>query len=258
MKLHFNTHLIVFFFVFLVQGCSQHRYHLKHDGPPDTATLPQGATQTLMPVLEPLSLKGNMDYTHNKQHYAIWHDLETYETQGIASWYGRKFHGYSTSNGEQYNMYALSAAHRNLPLPSYVEVTNLDNQKSIVVRVNDRGPFHPDRIIDLSYGAAHALDMLEKGTAKVKLKLIPSATLASSKEEIYIRTSRMIQLLTTDSKERAQTLADALHQQYKKPTRIQSFKKLYRVQLGPLPLEQAHTFLDLLRQEGYHHAYFVD
>ena len=214
--------------------------------------------EMLQPILEPVSLKGNMDYIHDNEHYSIWHDIETYETHGIASWYGRKFHGYTTSNGEEYNMYALSAAHRNLPLPSYVEITNLENAKSVIVRVNDRGPFHPNRIIDLSYGAAHALDMLETGTAQVKLKLIPNEILAASKEEIYLRTSRVIQLLTTDSKERAQTLADELQQQYQKPTRIQPFKQWYRVQLGPLPLEQANTFLDLLRQEGYHHAYFVD
>jgi rare lipoprotein A len=91
---------------------------------------------------------------------------------GIASWYGKKFHGHLTSNGEIYNMYGMSAAHKNLPLPTYLKVTNLANSKSVIVRVNDRGPFHQNRIIDLSYSAAYKLDMLKTGTAKVKISAI--------------------------------------------------------------------------------------
>ena len=92
--------------------------------------------------------------------------------RGVASWYGEKFHGHLTSNGEIYDMYAMSAAHKNLPLPTYVRVTNLANNKSVIVRVNDRGPFHQSRLIDLSYSAAYKLDMLKSGTAKVKIVAI--------------------------------------------------------------------------------------
>ena len=95
-----------------------------------------------------------------------------FEEVGYASWYGQKFHGHLTSNGETYNMFAMSAAHKTLPLPSYVRVTNLDNDKQAIVRVNDRGPFHDNRIIDLSYAAAVKLGYHNKGTAKVKIEVI--------------------------------------------------------------------------------------
>jgi len=94
------------------------------------------------------------------------------EMEGIASWYGKDFHGKKTASGETYNMYNLTAAHRTLPLGSRVRVTNLDNGKKVVVRINDRGPFEKGRIIDLSYEAARQLDMLHKGTARVKLTLL--------------------------------------------------------------------------------------
>ncbi|NBA97481.1 septal ring lytic transglycosylase RlpA family protein [Pseudomonas sp. R5(2019)] len=96
-------------------------------------------------------------------------DSRSYVATGTASWYGTKFHGQNTANGEVYDLYGMSAAHKTLPLPSYVRVTNLDNQKSVVLRVNDRGPFYSDRIIDLSYAAAKKLGYAETGTARVKV-----------------------------------------------------------------------------------------
>ena len=95
-----------------------------------------------------------------------------YREIGIASWYGKKFHGRKTAMGEKYDMYGLSAAHKALPLPTMVRVTNLDNGRSIEVRVNDRGPFHEDRVIDLSYAAARALGFETKGTAPVVVEAI--------------------------------------------------------------------------------------
>ncbi|MFP3519286.1 septal ring lytic transglycosylase RlpA family protein, partial [Pseudomonas sp. SIMBA_077] len=89
---------------------------------------------------------------------------------GTASWYGTKFHGQNTANGEVYDLYGMSAAHKTLPLPSYVKVTNLDNNRSVILRVNDRGPFYSDRIIDLSYAAAKKLGYAETGTARVKVE----------------------------------------------------------------------------------------
>src|SRR5690606_1206077 len=94
--------------------------------------------------------------------------------RGKASWYGKKFHGYHTSNGEIYDMYGMTAAHKTLPLPTYAKVTNLKNGKSIIVRINDRGPFHDDRVIDLSYAAASKLGILENGTADVEVHAIDS------------------------------------------------------------------------------------
>ncbi|HBD12661.1 MAG TPA: septal ring lytic transglycosylase RlpA family lipoprotein, partial [Porticoccaceae bacterium] len=88
---------------------------------------------------------------------------------GIASWYGRKFHGRKTANGETFSMYAMTAAHRTLPIPCYVRVTNLANRRQVIVRINDRGPFHGDRLIDLSYAAAKKLGYEEGGTAQVEV-----------------------------------------------------------------------------------------
>ncbi|MDB2410034.1 septal ring lytic transglycosylase RlpA family protein [Pseudomonadales bacterium] len=95
-----------------------------------------------------------------------------YKEKGGASWYGTKFHGRLTSNGERYNMYAMTAAHKSLPIPTYVKVKNLENGREIIVRVNDRGPFHEGRIIDLSYAAATKIGMLKKGTARVEVEAI--------------------------------------------------------------------------------------
>jgi rare lipoprotein A len=97
-------------------------------------------------------------------------DSKTYVQSGTASWYGTKFHGQNTANGEVYDLYGMSAAHKTLPLPSYVRVTNLDNNRTVILRVNDRGPFYSDRIIDLSYAAAKKLGYAETGTARVKVE----------------------------------------------------------------------------------------
>lgn len=102
--------------------------------------------------------------------YTPMQDGRDYRETGLASWYGTKFHGQLTANGEDYDLYGMTAAHKTLPLPSYVRVTNLDNQRSIIVRVNDRGPFHSDRIIDLSYAGAVKLGFAERGTARVKVE----------------------------------------------------------------------------------------
>ena len=104
-----------------------------------------------------------------KQYFPI-QDARRYQAVGPASWYGTKFHGQATANGEAYDLYGMTAAHKTLPLPSYVRVTNLDNGKSVILRVNDRGPFYSDRIIDLSFAAAKKLGFAEKGTARVKVE----------------------------------------------------------------------------------------
>lgn len=126
-----------------------------------------------VPRQEPLAPFGNMaEYAVLGRVYHVLQDAEGYEDEGLASWYGEEFHGRRTSSGEPYDMYAMSAAHRTLPLPSYVEVTNLGNGQKVVVRVNDRGPFHGDRLIDVSYAAAHRLGMLGRGTARVRIRVL--------------------------------------------------------------------------------------
>jgi rare lipoprotein A len=125
------------------------------------------------PTLHTGPYKAN-PYTVLGKNYFPLQDSKTYVQSGTASWYGTKFHGQNTANGEVYDLYGMSAAHKTLPLPSYVRVTNLDNNRSVILRVNDRGPFYSDRIIDLSYAAAKKLGYAEIGTARVKVSTLPS------------------------------------------------------------------------------------
>ena len=124
---------------------------------------------------EPRSRAGNRHYAVLGKRYQVRDSAEGYVEEGMASYYGKKFHGRLTSNQEVYDMYAFSAAHKSLPLPSYVRVTNLANGKSVVVRVNDRGPFHAGRVIDLSFAAATKLGFTKQGTAKVEVRALTPA-----------------------------------------------------------------------------------
>lgn len=126
-----------------------------------------------VPRWEPYSKSGNMpSYQVLGRNYQVMAAGDGYVERGVASWYGTKFHGRSTSNGEPYDVYAMTAAHKSLPLPSYVEVVNLDNGRKAVVRVNDRGPFHEDRLIDLSYAAAVKLGIADSGVGRVEVRAI--------------------------------------------------------------------------------------
>lgn len=143
--------------------------------PPAPEAMPLSDIPDVTPRAEPPSAYGNMlEYEQSGRWYRVRDTSRGYDETGIASWYGRQFHGRRTSSGEPFDMYAVTAAHRTLPLPSYVSVTNLDNGRTIVVRVNDRGPFHePDRrIIDLSYAAAVKLGMTGSGTARVRVRAV--------------------------------------------------------------------------------------
>jgi len=133
-----------------------------------------------VPKVEPLHRYANRPYTALGKTYTPQTTIGNYKERGIASWYGKKFHGERTSTGEIYNMYEMSAAHRTLPLPSYAKVTNISNQKSVIVRVNDRGPFVNDRIIDLSYTAAYKLGIIGNGSAEVEVESIdPNVTVSA-------------------------------------------------------------------------------
>ncbi|EHJ92018.1 RlpA-like lipoprotein [Vreelandella boliviensis LC1] len=148
------------------------RYAMSGDAyplePPDVTKVPDAE-----PRIEQPSRAGNRsNYEVWGKTYHVLPDATGYEKRGTASWYGEKFHGYATSNGEIYDMYKMSAAHRSLPLPTFARVTSLDNGQSVIVRVNDRGPFHSDREIDLSYAAAARLGFLESGTGSVKVEAI--------------------------------------------------------------------------------------
>lgn len=142
------------------------------DGAPNV-TLDKRKIIDATPKVEPRSRGGNFTpYTVLGKTYRVMKSSKGYKEKGGASWYGTKFHGRLTSNGERYNMYAMTAAHKSLPIPTYVKVKNLENGREIIVRVNDRGPFHEGRIIDLSYAAATKIGMLKKGTARVEVEAI--------------------------------------------------------------------------------------
>lgn len=165
---------LVFYFIicsfFLLSACMSHH---RKDGPPsfhvDVSKIPNA-----VPKAEPLSKIGNKrTYTVFGKKYHVLRSRKNYAAVGIASWYGTMFHNRRTSSGERYNMLAMTAAHRTLPLPTYVRVTNLENGRHVIVKVNDRGPFKSSRLIDLSYVAAKKLRMTGRGTALVEVKVVP-------------------------------------------------------------------------------------
>jgi rare lipoprotein A len=146
--------------------------YYQDDGPPDV--VPDGLDQLpdAVPKREPFHKFANRPYTVFGEAYVPVVDEEPYKQRGLASWYGRKFHGQKTSSGETYDMFAMTAAHKTLPIPSYAKVTNLANGKSVVVRINDRGPFHKGRIIDLSYAAAKRIGIVGRGSAMVEVERV--------------------------------------------------------------------------------------
>jgi len=232
-----------------------------------SAKLDPARIKDAVPRTEPKSRGGNRNpYTVLGKTYAVLPSADGFKERGTASWYGSKFHGRLTANGEKYDMYAMTAAHKHLPLPSYVKVKNLENGKTIVVRVNDRGPFHGGRVIDLSYAAATKLGMLAKGTARVEVESIdpeqwgkqqqkPAATriahsqpaksvvnkLDNESELLYLQVGAFSQL------DAAQSIQNQLLAAFSRsaadyrivihPTQAQT--PVYRVRIGPLPDMQA-------------------
>jgi rare lipoprotein A len=145
--------------------------------PTPAPVLKPGEVADAVPRAEPRSKWGNPNfYAVAGKRYFVLNTSDGYSERGVASWYGKDFHAKSTSNGESYDMYAMTAAHKTLPLPCYARVTNLSNGRSVVVRINDRGPFVANRIIDLSYSAAARLDMLRAGTAFVEVTVLQPQT----------------------------------------------------------------------------------
>lgn len=228
----------------------------------------------------------------NKSPYTVWGkqyqvmaraSADGYVETGTASWYGKKFHGHRTSNGETYDMYEMSAAHKSLPLPSYARVTNLDNDRSVVVRVNDRGPFHGDRLIDLSWAAAKKLDFLGNGTARVEVAAItvrpdgsmtlagqawpsdsggareegegsaPSATEAASGEALFVQLGSFSRVAP------ARQLEQSVRQRTGQPVRVRRIAtasgEFHRVQVGPFgDALDAERAMERLASEGFPQA----
>ncbi|MBA3988052.1 septal ring lytic transglycosylase RlpA family protein [Aliidiomarina maris] len=241
------------------------RYQMRNDQAP--LRTPTAAELTpLEPRYEPLSRQGNMDsYSVFGQTYHVLPSAQGYSEVGRASWYGEKFHGHLTSNGEYYDMYGLSAAHRYLPLPTYVKVTNLNNGREAIVRVNDRGPFHPERIIDLSYAAAYKLDMLHSGTAPVRVEAIfmPPPLVASQADGDTSSSSTgtevvYIQLTALSDPTRLTELKANLAEKYALNATSRERNGLHRLLLGPFNESQASEWLQRLRNDGFNQAFRVN
>jgi len=225
------------------------RYSSEHDFAPLKPIKPEDvADARLRP--DPILPVGNTSpYVVDGVSYEVLEDYGNYREQGIASWYGGKFTGYETSNGELYDVYQPSAAHRSLPIPSYARVTNLENGKSVVVRVNDRGPFHPDRLIDLSYAAAVKLGYMEQGTARVEVEAIKLDGVEDRRDPVY-GDYRFIQIGAFGEESTARALQQELQALVSAPVFISPVelngKSLYRVRVGPA--QDAKHFLVLQQQ----------
>lgn len=264
---------------------SGERYAMTGDAyplePPDVSKVPNAE-----PRIEPLSRSGNRStYEVWGETYHVLPDATGYVKQGTASWYGEKFHGYATSNGEIYDMYKMSAAHRSLPLPTFARVTSLDSGQSVIVRVNDRGPFHSDREIDLSYAAAARLGFLDNGTGAVRVEAIepeqwlaqqgrsshpvdevPSASSTVNTRPVQgIAVQRpmaaddaiYLQIAALGSEEGAQQLQQRLVSELPHKVRVMSDADVHRVQVGPVSPNQETQAREELRRAGFPQVFIV-
>lgn len=257
--------------VLLMHGCGG--AEVKPAAPRDVSTIPDA-----VPKSEPRSRYGNPDsYEVFGKRYYVMDDGSNYVERGIASWYGTKFHGRRTSSGETYDMYAMTAAHKTLPLPTYVRVTNLDNDRSVVVKVNDRGPFHDNRIIDLSYVAASKLGMLAKGTALVEVRSLepgqpePRYVAAASQprplpvkpvdkaatgKQFYIQVGAFASLANA---ERLRVRLDNIENKHARISQtVVGNDTLYRVRIGPLAdIETADRIVARLPDYGINEHHII-
>ena len=225
------------------------------DGAPLHAVGPDDVADAV-PRADPILSSGNASpYQVNGVEYHVLSDYQGYRERGVASWYGTRFHGRQTSNGEIFDLYAATAAHKSLPIPCYVEVTNQQNGRSIIVRVNDRGPFHGDRLIDLSYGAAVKLGFAEQGTTPVEVRLVDVAGV-DDRRLISGDRYRYLQVGAFGNQQAALQLRDRLLAQLAAPVEVSPVQAdgamLYRVRIGPVEDNtELEAMQKLLEQRGY-------
>lgn len=225
---------------------SSHATHpvLKDSAPAQPKTI---AYHAVHPKTEPISRYGNPDsYRVAGRRYEVMTRPGGYKQKGIASWYGTKFHRKRTSSGENYNMYAMTAAHRTLPIPSYIKVKNLNNGRTAIVRVNDRGPFHSSRLIDLSYAAAKYLGFLPKGTAPVEIEAVtPKGARKNQVARYYIQAGAF------GSKTLAETLRNKLRKHTRIPIQVAHYQQHFIVKVGPFENKQSTVlFKTRLAKQG--------
>ena len=244
------------------------KYYLD-DGPPDRVPEHLGALPDAVPADEPFHRFANRPYTVFGQTYVPVVNKEPRKERGLASWYGRKFHGQRTASGEVYDMFAMTAAHKTMPIPSYARVTNVRNGKSVVVRINDRGPFHGGRIIDLSYAAAARIDIVNAGSGLVEVeRVLPGEAperVASAVDPVIppmatVETAVVtqepaglwLQLGAFSSAEGAESFRDHVARQLPwllEPLQVASRDGLHRVRAGPYRnRDEATAIADKLRE----------
>jgi rare lipoprotein A len=206
------------------------------DGPEANPPGNLDAVPDAVPRDEPLHRFANRTYVVLGNSYTPTTERGTYLKEGVASWYGRRFHGRKTASGELYDMYAMTAAHPTLPIPSYARVTALDSGRSVVVRINDRGPFHSKRIVDLSYTAAHKLGLLGHGSGRVRVESLDPAGSAAQQQAAVARGDVYLQVGAFARADNAHALRERLGSALglgAARTRVVQSGSLHRVQLGP-------------------------
>ena len=238
--------------------------YYKDDGPGANPPLDLAAIPDAVPRAEPLHRFANRPYQVFGRDYAPVASAARFKQTGIGSWYGRRYHGAPTSSGEPYDMYAMTAAHPTLPIPSYVRVTNIANGRSVVVRVNDRGPFHSDRIIDLSYTAAWKLGYAAAGSAQLEVERIipasaPSAAVVAKQEpepkpaQMAQATGIYLQLGAFSAREAAENFRVRVYRELvwlSEAIQVTAGGTVFRLHLGPYrSQDEARTISDRIQSE---------
>ena len=262
------------FLVLLVVGCAPKGRYYQHQDSAPTIVPHNVMTTDAVAKYESYAPANMRPYTIRGIRYQPLKTGKGFSDKGHASWYGEKFHGHLTANGEVYDMYEMSAAHKTLPLPSFVRVTNLKNGKQVVVRVNDRGPFHSGRVIDLSYAAALKLDVLKTGITDVKLDVIHvdqagkvtvgrfptinNTSNTSNKDHKITNQQVYIQVVALQNKTQIDKLATGLKILYQHPFKTRFEQGIYKLHLGPIKNEhEADDLLNELKRNEYPGAYKV-
>ena len=222
--------------VLLLAGCAGKKEVEQAGDGPSSRKISAADVHDAVPKNEPRARYGNHSpYTVLGKTYTVLPTSKGYHERGIASWYGSKFHGRRTSSGEPYDMHLATAAHKSLPLPTYAEVTNLDNGRKMIVKINDRGPFHEDRIIDLSYAAAIKLGVDQTGTARIDVRAIDVEK--SKRSAVKLADGTFLQVGAFSKRKTADDLAGKMIAAQLKPVSIKKSRGLYKVWIGPYASE---------------------
>lgn len=259
--------LFCWLLIMMLTACSSSRTaskkgaYYKDDGPPESS-VDLAKVKDAVPRSEPLSETGNKPYVVFGKQYVPLKSNKGFKQRGIASWYGKKFHGNRTSSGEAYDMYKMTAAHPVLPIPSYAQVTNLKNGRNVIVRVNDRGPFKHNRVMDLSYAAALKLDVVRTGTGQVVITAIGETPVSSRKKAVSTEQLVFIQLGAFSNQDSAYNLQKRLQAEGYENSEInrveQGGLRLFRVRLGPMQkLADIDFILGDLHHAGYPDAHII-